>query len=301
MIPVYNCSSFLKDTLESVLIQALAEDEMQIEVVDDASTDADVEALVNAIGKGRVKYFCQKENRGSLRNFETCINRAKGTYVHLLHGDDRVKEGYYKTIEELFKLYTEAGAAFCRYTYIDEAGRKMYDQPKEEQQDGILKDWLVRLAEKQRLQYVAVTVKREVYERLGAFYGATYAEDWEMWVRIAKTYPVAYTPEILAEYRKHSGSISGQKFKNAYYLDDLKFTINLIQQHLPANTRRSTLKKSYKFYSHYAIRTANMLWHSTADKQAVKNNVQKALKMHKDVSLLYQITKLYMKILLKRC
>ena len=28
-------------------------------------------------------------------------------------------------------------------------------------------------------------------------------EDWEMWVRIAAHYDVAYTPEILAEYRLH--------------------------------------------------------------------------------------------------
>jgi glycosyltransferase involved in cell wall biosynthesis len=95
MIPVFNCAQFLKETLESVLSQDLGETLMQIEVVDDASTDTDVAALVNKIGKGRVRYFCQTFNAGSLRNFETCINRSKGKLVHLLHGDDRVKDGFY--------------------------------------------------------------------------------------------------------------------------------------------------------------------------------------------------------------
>src|SRR3712207_3896442 len=81
MIPVYNCSAFLEECLKSVLVQQLPENDMQIEVIDDASTDADVEALVKQIGKGRVKYFRQKENLGSLRNFETCINRAAGELV----------------------------------------------------------------------------------------------------------------------------------------------------------------------------------------------------------------------------
>jgi len=30
-----------------------------------------------------------------------------------------------------------------------------------------------------------MVVKREVYEKLGGFYGVEYGEDWEMWVRIA--------------------------------------------------------------------------------------------------------------------
>src|SRR5438270_4853541 len=78
MIPVYNCAPFLPQTLHSVLQQDLSEAEMQIEVVDDASTDADVEAIVQEIGNGRVRYFRQPQNRGSLKNFETCLNRAEG-------------------------------------------------------------------------------------------------------------------------------------------------------------------------------------------------------------------------------
>ncbi|HET7896220.1 MAG TPA: glycosyltransferase family 2 protein, partial [Flavisolibacter sp.] len=91
MIPVYNCSAYLEETIASVLAQDMGEALMQIEVVDDASTDVDVQALVQQIGGGRVQYYRQAENVGSLRNFETCLNRARGIYVHLLHGDDRVR------------------------------------------------------------------------------------------------------------------------------------------------------------------------------------------------------------------
>lgn len=54
MIPVYNCAGYLAETLEAVLVQALPPHDMQIEVIDDCSTDADVEALVQEIGKGRI-------------------------------------------------------------------------------------------------------------------------------------------------------------------------------------------------------------------------------------------------------
>ncbi|RYZ20011.1 MAG: glycosyltransferase, partial [Chitinophagaceae bacterium] len=73
MIPAYNCAAYLIETLNSVLEQDFGEELMQIEVVDDCSTDTDVKALVHKIGGDRVTYFRQPQNVGSIRNFETCI------------------------------------------------------------------------------------------------------------------------------------------------------------------------------------------------------------------------------------
>src|ERR1051326_8157020 len=72
MIPTYNCTQYLREALASVLLQDPGAEQMQIEVVDDCSTDADVRAVVEELGKGRVGYFRQDRNVGSLRNFETC-------------------------------------------------------------------------------------------------------------------------------------------------------------------------------------------------------------------------------------
>ncbi len=71
-----------------------------------------------------------------------------------------------------------------------------------------------------------------MYEELGSFYGLTYGEDWEMWVRIARHYPFAYTPQILAVYRKHKVSISGKKFVNGDYLMDISRAMQMILYHL---------------------------------------------------------------------
>lgn len=298
MIPVYNCAQFLTATLDSVLSQDLGEDVMQIEVVDDASTDADIASIVHEIGKGRVSYFRQQQNLGSLRNFETCLNRSRGHLVHLLHGDDRVRQGYYQKIDELFKQYPQIGAAFCRFSYIDDSGKRLHDHDAEQDADGILNNWLLSLGEKQRIQYCAVTVKREVYEKLGGFYGVTYGEDWEMWMRIARHYPMAYTPKILAEYRMHLQSISGQAFTSAKNLLDLQWVINTSQQYLPEAKRQEVRKKAMKFYAHYALRVANRLWHSSYNRQGVKAQIREALRMHQDAFMYYKIIKLYTKMIL---
>ena len=61
MIPAYNCIHYLETTILSVLQQDRGIENMQIEVVDDCSTDGDVEELVMKIGKGRVGYYRQKK------------------------------------------------------------------------------------------------------------------------------------------------------------------------------------------------------------------------------------------------
>jgi glycosyltransferase involved in cell wall biosynthesis len=208
MIPAYNCSGLLREAIASVLMQDLGEEIMHIEVVDDASTDANIEELVRDVGKGRVNYYRQSQNVGSLKNFETCLNRSTGYFIHLLHGDDKVKQGYYQKMNELFERYPQAGAAFCCYDYINEKGDIVWKPVPEQDEEGVLQNWLIRIAEKQRLQYCTISVRREVYEKIGGYYGVTYGEDWEMWVRIAAYYPVAYTPQSLAEYRMHENTIS---------------------------------------------------------------------------------------------
>ncbi|AXY75763.1 glycosyltransferase [Paraflavitalea soli] len=298
MIPVYNCAVYLVETLAAVLQQAGPEGEMQIEVVDDCSTDVDVEALVRNIGHGRVKYFRQEQNVGSLRNFETCINRARGYLVHILHGDDLVKPGYYASMENLFDRYPSIGAAFCRYVYVGQSGKPLYYRDAEMEEAGILDNWLARVAGRQRLQFCTVTVKREVYEQLGGFYGVDYGEDWEMWVRIARHYPVAYDPTVLAAYRLHMASISGQSYATAKNLKDLQWVIRTIQQYLPDEEKDILFREAMKFYAHYGIKIANDLWYGLHSRQGAKIQVREALSMHRDAQLYWKITKLYIKMAL---
>jgi glycosyltransferase involved in cell wall biosynthesis len=300
MIPVFNCADFLPETLISVLAQALPADQMQIEVVDDASSDTDVKEMVERIGKGRISYFRHPSNVGSLKNFETCINRARGELVHLLHGDDVVRSGYYAKITSLFEKHPEIGAAFCRYEYIDEHSAYLWGQDIEAREEGVLDNWLMRIARKQRIQYCAITVKREVYEKLGGFYGVIYGEDWEMWARIAVQYKVAYTPEVLARYRLHSHSVSSRSFADAQNIRDINWVVSRIQDYVPDSERETVRKEAFRDYAHYALSIANSLWHVTHSKENVKLQIREALRMHTDLGMYYKAAKIYTKMIVNR-
>lgn len=295
MIPVYNCATYLEDTLQSVLLQDLGEDTMQIQVVDDASTDLDVKTLVEKVGKGRVEYFRQPENIGSLRNFETCINHAHGHLVHLLHGDDRIIPGFYAKMTGLHERYPQVGAAFSRYASISEDGDRLSLSTAVEEEEGILDNWLERIAQQQQIQYACMTVRREVYEKLGSFYGTSYGEDWEMWVRIARYYPVAYTPEILADYRIRAHSITWEKSRNGQLVSDLLNVFSRIQSHLPNEEGKKIIDSSKKDYAQVVMYNAYRIFKELKDARLAHTQIKQALHLSNHYSIYFSIAKFYLK------
>lgn len=293
MIPVYNCFTYIEIALNSVLQQAPGSELMQIEVIDDCSTDGDVEKLVNEIGKGRVTYYRQKQNVGSLRNFETCINRSKGKYIHLLHGDDKINFGFYNEIETLFQNFPKAGAAFTNFNYIDSTNnlvdiknKNILDSP------GEIPNFIDMIAVKQLIQPPAIVVKRTTYESLGSFFAVHFGEDWEMWTRIASKFPIAHSPKYLASYRvSHGIGISHNSFITGQNVMDMKKVINIIQNYIPVNKQAKVKKSSLRYYAKYCIKVANALLFYNKD--AAFKQVKGAWSMSKDYKTLYWIIRFY--------
>lgn len=295
MIPTYNCYEYIQKTIESVLIQDPGPEIMQIKVVDDCSSDGDVEELVNRIGKGRVEFYRQEKNRGHHGNFETCLNHSRGEYVHLLHGDDCVMDGFYKEIENLFSEYPQIGAAFTKNGYLDEWDNMSFPEKSLLNKPGILPDFLYEIAQGQKLQVVAMVVKRSVYEALGGFYAVNYCEDWEMWIRIAAHYPIAYSPKCLALYRGGQGNAEtitsnalakGENFKN------MNKAIELAQQYLPPEKRKLIKNSAKKNYSMHIAKASNNMYRYS--KKVAFKQAHCALKMHQNIRTVYWIAKLYL-------
>jgi glycosyltransferase involved in cell wall biosynthesis len=299
MIPTYNCSAFLRQTLESVLQQAPGPEKMQIEVIDDASTDADIEQLVADIGKGRIGFFRQPVNQGSLRNFETCLNRSKGEWVHILHGDDVVNKGFYNEIESLFLAYPEAGAAYTGFWHVNEAGEERYPNEFVLSEPGIINDWLTIIAQGQKLQPPAIVVKRSVYEKLGGFFGVHYGEDWEMWVRIAANYPMAHSPERLAQYRVHSNNISSRYFLSGQHIKDIAFVIKTIQQYLPPDQRKKLINSAKRNWSQYFARTSDMVYGGYKSPSQALVQAKMAFNLHKNKTSLFFLLKTWLKLTIR--
>jgi GT2 family glycosyltransferase len=260
MIPNYNCANYLERTLKSVLEQAPGTELMQIEVVDDCSTKDDPEAVVRELGGGRVSFYRQPQNVGSITTFNTCIERSCGQLVHILHSDDMVLPGFYKILSEAFAQDPTIGAAFCRHIFIDENDRQLSLSPLESTTAGVLAHWVERIAISSVIQTPAVVVKRSVYEALGGFHPALFhAADWEMCKRIASHYPVWYEPQLLASYRTHSSSHTSSLIASGANIANSRMAIEMSQSYLPKTMASTLTIKAREHHALYAFETA--CWH----------------------------------------
>ncbi|MFI5156014.1 MAG: glycosyltransferase family 2 protein [Chitinophagales bacterium] len=298
MIPSYNCSNFLVEAIDSVLSQDPGPEKMQIEVVDDCSTDADLEEIVERLGKGRIKLFRQNYNRGSLRNFETCLNRARGYWIHLLHADDKIKPGFYKEIESLFTRFPQAGAAFTNFSEIDDLGNSWDIKNPVSEVDGIIQDWLYTIGGAQMIQPPAMVVKREVYEKLGSYYAVHYGEDWEMWVRIAASFPVAHSTNYLAIYRIHPSNITNSSFLSGQSISDIQKVISLIGQYFPESKRNPLREHAIKHFSKYFARYSDRIYHLNKKPRLALTQAKRAFAMNANSTTLFFLLKMYVKVIL---
>ncbi|OIP71111.1 MAG: hypothetical protein AUK43_07050 [Oscillatoriales cyanobacterium CG2_30_40_61] len=278
IIPSYNGEKYIEQVLNSILTQAPSFEEMEIIVVDDCSTNPEIKDLVKKIGKNRVQFYQQPQNLGLIPNWNDCIKRAKGQWIHLLHQDDLVLPGFYSQMRKLLETEPTAGAGFCRHYYIDEQGKQRSLSALEQEKNGIISNWLERIAVMQRIQFAAMVVKRSVYEILGGFSeNAGSAADWEMWKRISAYYPVAYEPQTLACYRLHSTSESSRLISMGANISDTLKSIEISQSYLPENLAINLSNKAREHYGLYAINTAKQLL-VNGDAKAVIAQIKEALK-----------------------
>jgi hypothetical protein len=290
IIPTFNCANYLRETLHSVLAQDLGPESMQIEVVDDHSTEDDPAAIVTEVGQGRVGFYRQPVNVGHVKNFQTCLERSRGQLVHILHGDDCVREGFYRKLQKGFAEHPEIGAAFCRHIWFDEQSHWQRISVLEQSESGVLSDWLEKIATGQRIQTPAIVVKREVYECLGGFdCRLLWAEDWEMWVRIAAHYPVWYEVEPLALYRVHSMSNSGRYMRTGENMQDFRRAIEVVRDylpsHLPQTTAQRCLKENRQNVAYYALANAQQML-AIGDPVAVLRQLWEALRCKQSLGVL---------------
>jgi glycosyltransferase involved in cell wall biosynthesis len=212
---------------------------MEIIVVDDCSTCDDPGEVVARLGNGRVRFMRQIQNVGKAENYATGINAAQGRWIHVLHGDDRVQDGYYESMESVITANDEAAAVFCESRYINSEGQVKGRTGKELEESGLLMDFLDRIVIQQRIQTPSIVVRRDVYESIGAFdRRLQLTEDWEMWIRIATCYTFAFNAEAIADYRTYPENSSSRAAITGAMATDLRKLQRIVDTYLPKEVTR---------------------------------------------------------------
>jgi len=102
IIPCYNCADTLRDAVNSCYTQGFAEQEFEIVMVDDGSTDSTYQLMKTlAREKSNIKLVRHEVNKGGGATRNTAVRSSKGEVVFCLDSDDMLKEN------TLFYMYNK--------------------------------------------------------------------------------------------------------------------------------------------------------------------------------------------------
>lgn len=201
IIACYNQAQFLHEAIESALAQTYASRE--IIVVDDGSTDNTSEV---AQYYSSVRYVHQ-ENAGPSAARNNGVKSSIGEYLVFLDADDRLLPDALEVGVQSLQQNRDCAFAsgFCRLVVADGS---LLSQPE---QPCIKDDAYLELL---RRNYIwcpgSVIYRRSAFQAVGGFNDSLgRGEDYDLFLRITREYPVCCHKQFVADYRLHNSSRSG--------------------------------------------------------------------------------------------
>ena len=230
IIPTYNRPDYLREAVDSIFAQTYSS--IEILIIDDGSLDGGAHTksalkpyLSPDLQPSKVTYLYQ-ENAGLVSAVNRGLGVARGEYIQRLDDDDRLLPEKIARSVEVFEAQPEVGLVATGYYHIDAAGERLRTYPPRRCPDSrrlfnMLMGCISACA--------GVMVRSLVHQRVGV-YRDIKAQDYDMWIRIAKEFKVETIDLPLAEYRQHPESsihIKGNRAKMER--DILNFTCEQIE------------------------------------------------------------------------
>lgn len=235
IIPAYNTSQYLSETIESVLAQTF--NDFELIIINDGSTDNTAEIAEHYCQQdSRIKLFSQVNQGVSIaRNIG--IKMAQGEFIALLDSDDQWLPNKLAVQIKHLTSQSELGISFGRIEFMSQ-----YGKPNRQ----IFNSCLTKLTP--RHFYYAnpivtasnAVVRRALFEQIGGFDADLKAsEDSELFLRaICSGWKVEGIDQVLIRYRTRIGSISSQLYRMEHYWNQFNqkvqvYAPDLVEKHYP--------------------------------------------------------------------
>lgn len=201
ILPTYNREKYILRAIESVLSQDYKN--IELIVVDDGSTDH-TKTLVEEYPDERVRYMRTPVNRGVAFARNAGIRRARGEFIAFQDSDDVWLPGKLtKQIEQLLTADEETAVSYHIMARISPTGERRWipsEQTPMDSRSGKIYERLLRI---NHIGAPALCVRRDALtgpDGVGVFdTELPNLEDYDLVLRLARKYRIAYVDETLIE------------------------------------------------------------------------------------------------------
>ena len=206
LLPVYNTAeTYLRECINSILSQTFSDFELII--VNDASTDANVERVVKSYDDPRIRYYANEKNLGISETRNHLIDLAQGEYLAVHdHDDVSMPDRFAKQVEYL-DAHPEIGVLGAAHIEIPKNKVVFHPLTNDEIEEQLMYDC--------PLIHPSVMMRKSVLIETGVRYDKAYfpTEDYNLYLHLIGKTRFANLPEVLFKYRKHDANTINKETK----------------------------------------------------------------------------------------
>ncbi len=239
LLPTYNSSKFISETIEHILAQTYKYFEFII--VDDASTDKTLEIIHQYASRDpRIKIFQSEKNEGISATHNKCIQYAAGKYLAYLNHDDLALPDRLAKQVDFLENNSEIGVCGSSVEFFGTSNHiwQTIRPPRE-----ITCNLLFSVT----VNNPSAMVRKSLLEKYQLSYDPNLfiANDYKMWIEMSQITQLTNLLEILTKIRLHADNTS----KNRVCL--LKETFQLYTHQLQTYLHISPTEEELEV--HYAL------------------------------------------------
>lgn len=188
--------------INSILTQTY--NNIELIIVDDGSS-FDVKEMLKEqfVNDNRIFYYRVKSNQGLAYALNYGINKSTGQYIARMDDDDIAeKERFGKQIE-LLNSDTKMGVCFTDGIRINDKDEKIGKIKFQGSSKNIINRLLIR---GNCFIHSSAMIKKEALDKLGVYNEKIlYAQDYELWIRLAENYTIGIVKDYLIRWRDVGG------------------------------------------------------------------------------------------------
>jgi len=212
---VYNDEEHVATAVESVLQQSF--EEFEFVVVDDGSDDETWNIVSGyATEDERFRPLRNESNQGLPASLNRGIDEARGEYVARMDGDDVSRPERFDVQVKHLDAHPDTHVVGC---YVDRIGQRGEFLETRRYRSG-RRDPAEMKANGPGVAHPSVMMRKSSVESVNGYREAfAYAQDLDLWVRMAEEYGPNFLdiiPEVLFEYRMTAGQYDRKKVGHVY-------------------------------------------------------------------------------------
>lgn len=297
IIPAYNHAHFIAQTIKSVISQTYLN--IELIILNDGSSDNTSEVVKGLESECKKRFsrfeYIDKQNEGLAETLNRGLAWSKGEFITLMASDDVMMP---ERVQVLFEALSEkdetCGIAIADAKFINDSGEiiSMTDsggQGINDQGFNRFVEFFTRrrndininvdlfnydlLIKGNFIPAMSVMMRKAALIDVGSFTPGVALEDWDLWLRMARSYKGVYVDKAVSYYRMHETNsvktivpklLEGQVFVLKRELEivggDNKEYRNLLARWIRADSFRLVKRKKYQYFKD--MFSLKLLWKS---------------------------------------